>query len=57
MKKQALKPGQRVTSSGFVGAVVRLYSDGPTESARMYEVRLPGGLVCVCGSDLVPLPG
>ena len=52
----ALKPGQRVLSSGFVGIVVRLYSeDGPRESARMYEVRLPGGLVCICGSDLVPI--
>lgn len=52
-----LAPGQRVTYSEFTGTVVRLYSDGPCEGARMYEVRLPGGLACVCGADLLPIVG
>jgi hypothetical protein len=49
-----LTPGQRVTYSGFPGAVVRLYADGPCEGARMYEVRLQSGTVCVTGADLIP---
>lgn len=44
--------GERVTYSGYEGKVVRLYSDGPRESARMYDVRLTAGVICVCGSDL-----
>lgn len=51
-----LVPGQRITSSGFPGTVVRLYSDGPCEGARMYEIRLPGGLTAVCGAHIVPEP-
>lgn len=47
-----LQPGQRITYSGFPGTVIRLYADGATEGGRMYEVRLPGGVACVCGSDL-----
>lgn len=50
-----LNPGQNVSMAGFLGTVVRLYSDGPCEGGRMYEVRLPGGLGCFCGSDLIPL--
>jgi hypothetical protein len=49
-----LTPGQKITSSGFPGSVVRLYSDGEVEGARMYEIRLPGGIACVCGSDIIP---
>jgi hypothetical protein len=52
---ERLRPGQRITYSGFAGAVIRLYDDGPIEAARMYEVRLPGGVACVCGSELLPL--
>jgi hypothetical protein len=40
--------GQKVTSSGFPGVVVRQYSE------NMYEVRLPGGLVCVSSEDIKP---
>ena len=50
-----LQTGQKVIYSGFDGTVSRLYSDGEYEGARMYEVRLPGGLACVCGSDLIPV--
>lgn len=50
-----LEIGQKVTTSGFPGTVTRLYSDGEFEGARMYEVRLNRGGVCVCGSDLVPV--
>lgn len=49
-----LEPGQLVWMGEFPGKVVRLYSDGPVEGARMYEVRLPGGVGCYCGSDLTP---
>lgn len=48
------KTGDRVTCSGFKGIVYRLYIDGDREGARMYEVRVPGGMTCVCGSDLFP---
>jgi hypothetical protein len=50
-----LVPGQKITSSGFPGTVIRLYDDGPYEGARMYEIRLPGGPACVCGSDIIPV--
>lgn len=49
-----LTTGQKVTYAGFSGRVVSLYADGPCEGGRMYEVRLSSGMVCVCGSDLVP---
>ena len=41
------KCGDKVTYSGFSGTVVRHYSEG------MWEVRLPGGIACVTGADLV----
>lgn len=50
-----LTAGQKVTYSGFPGRVVELYADGPCEGGRMYNVRLNNGLVCVCGSDLIPV--
>lgn len=46
--------GDKIITSGFEGTVMRLYIDGPYEGARMYDVRLPGGVACVCGSDLQP---
>lgn len=49
-----LSPGQKIITSGFPGTVLRLYADAPCEGGRMYEVRLPGGIACVCGSDLIP---
>lgn len=48
--------GQKVAYGEFKGTVVRLYSDdGATEACRMYEVRLPGGVGCYCGADLIPV--
>ena len=41
--------GQRVTTSGFPGAIVRHYCDG------MWEVRLARGVVCVSGADILPV--
>jgi hypothetical protein len=41
------KAGQKVTTSGFPGIVVRMYSEG------MVEVRLGSGLVCVPVGDVV----
>lgn len=38
--------GQKVTTSGFPGIIVRQYSES------MYEVRLGSGLVCVDASDI-----
>ncbi len=52
-----LQPGQKVVTSGFSGTVIDLYDDGDVEGARMYNVRLPGGTACVCGSDLMPVEG
>jgi hypothetical protein len=42
-----LNPGQRVTYSGFAGAVIRHY-DG-----NMYTVRLASGPICVDARDLI----
>lgn len=50
-----LRPGQKAMYGEFPATVIRLYADGPCEGGRMYEVRLPGGAGCVCGSDLVPV--
>ena len=50
-----LVPGQKVTYGEFPATVISLYDDGPVEGARMYDVRVPGGPVCVCGSDLIPV--
>ena len=50
-----LRPGQRIMTSGYEGVVTSLYSDGPNEGSRMYEVRLPGGPAAICGSDLEPV--
>ncbi|HYH02013.1 MAG TPA: hypothetical protein VEC37_02850 [Bacillota bacterium] len=55
-KKTRLIPGQCVTMAGYPGTVKRLYADGPTERARMYEVQLASGLICVCGADLEAVP-
>lgn len=44
-----LTVGQKVTTSGFPGVIVRQYSPG------MYEVRLASGLVCVDISDIKPV--
>jgi hypothetical protein len=52
---EKLQPGQKVTMAGFPGRVIALYSDGPCEGGRMYEVRMPSGVGCYCGSDLIPV--
>lgn len=44
-----LKPGQRITYSGFPGAVIRHY-DG-----NMYEIRLASGVACVDAGDIIPM--
>lgn len=38
--------GEKVTYGEFPATVIRHYSEG------MWEVRLPGGVACVSGSDL-----
>lgn len=45
-----LYPGQKGTTSGFPATVVRQYH------GSMYEVRVPGGLVCIDQSDFIPNP-
>lgn len=42
------KQGDRVTSSGFDGVIVRHYE------GSMYEVRLPGGVCCIDKADIMP---
>lgn len=54
-ERAKLTPGQKVTMGEYPCTIVRLYIDGTCEGCRMYEVRLPGGLACVAGSDLVPV--
>lgn len=39
--------GQRVTYAGFAATVVRHYSEG------MWEIKVPGGVACVSGSELI----
>ncbi len=43
------KPGQPVTTSGYPGTVVRMYSEG------MVEVRLASGVCCVPVRDVLVL--
>lgn len=43
------KQGDKVRANGYDGTIVRHY-DG-----HMYEVRLPGGVACICESDIEPL--
>lgn len=42
----SLKPGAKVTTSGYSGSVVRI------TPYKMVEVRLPGGVVCVSPEDV-----
>lgn len=51
---ERLAPGQGVTLAGHPGCVLALFLDGNDEATRMYDVRLPGGIVCVPGSELRP---
>lgn len=44
--KDFFQRGQAVQCGEFKGTIVRYYHDG------MWEVRLPGGVVCVSGSEL-----
>jgi hypothetical protein len=44
------KQGDRITSSGFEGVIVRHYH------GSMYEIRLPGGVCCVDQADIRPRP-
>ena len=44
----ALATGQRGTYSGFSATVIRHYHNG------MYEIRVPGGPICVCCTAFVP---
>lgn len=46
MKPGPFKCGDRVTTSGFAGRIIRQYSEG------MYEVRLESGLCCVPTEDI-----
>ena len=41
--------GQRVSYGDFQGTIVRHYHEG------MWEVRLPGGVVCVTGAYLASI--
>ena len=41
-----MQPGQQVIANGYIGTVMRHYS------GSMFEVRVPGGLVCISDSDI-----
>lgn len=45
-KITAWKQGDKVTSIGYAGTIVRHYHNG------MFEVRLPGGVACVGHTDI-----
>lgn len=49
-----LTEGQKVTTSGYNGTITKV-CDG--QLTGMYEVRLERGLICICGSDIVPVNG
>jgi hypothetical protein len=49
VKAAAFREGARVMCNGYQGTIVKV-CDG--QLAGMYEVRLPGGVVCVGGSEL-----
>lgn len=41
------KQGEKVAYGEFEASIVRHYSEG------MWEIRLPGGVTCVSGADLI----
>lgn len=45
-KTKNWKQGTPVHANGYDGAIVRQYS------CLMWEVRLPGGVACICASDI-----
>lgn len=49
MNQKSFKIGDKVTTSGYPGTVVRHYS------GAMYEVRLARGVVCVDACDIEPI--
>lgn len=48
LQPAVLSDGQRGTYSGFPATVVRHYRND------MYEIRVPGGVVCVDGRHFIP---
>jgi hypothetical protein len=48
MTHTSYKQGQVGTYSGFRAVIVRHYS------GTMYEVRVPGGVVCIPACDFIP---
>lgn len=47
--KDHFKPGQHVKYGEFDAVIVRHYHEG------MWEIRVPGGVTCVSGADLIAL--
>ena len=47
-KSKNWKQGTKVHANGYDGVIVRQYS------CLMWEVRLPGGVACICASDIEP---
>lgn len=50
MGKQAFEVGQRVACNGYLGTIVEVCTG---QLSGMYCVRVPGGVTCVDGSDLL----
>lgn len=49
VKDYSYQRGDRVRCNGYDGTIMQRYSKG------MYDVRVPGGVVCVGASDLISL--
>lgn len=47
-----LNRGDTIRANGYEGAYVCEYSPASKDSYGMHEVRLPGGVACVCGSTI-----
>lgn len=43
--------GQRVECNGYKGTIVKVHAG---QLAGMFDVRVPGGVTCVCRSDVKP---
>lgn len=54
MNANEIKVGQKVTTSGFPGTVMRICEWSRTATGVMVEVRVPGGLTCVSCRDCLP---
>lgn len=53
MKANQIKVGQKVTTSGFTGAVIKVCEWSRNGDEVMVEIRLASGVTCVSCKDVV----